>query len=185
MNIREWITNKMKKIAIYPGSFDPLTEGHLDIINRSLNICDELIVAIGINQDKKTMFSLEDRLQMIQDTLDEHVRSLRVTTASFNGLLVDFAMKVNARTIVRGVRSSSDFEYEMNLASINRKIMQVPIDTIFFPTKPELAIVSSSMVKELMKFNQDITQFVPPAVRGQILKMTPAVDGRTPRLTLS
>ena len=145
--------------ACYAGSFDPITNGHLDIIVRSLQFCNELIIAIGVNPNKNSMFSEEERTSLILDVpcvkYSEHI-----TVSSFHGLLVDYAKEVKANILVRGIRSVSDFEYEINLANIN-KVLAPSIETVFLPTSPELAVVSSSMVKEVAKFGGDISKFVP------------------------
>lgn len=154
------------KIGVYAGSFDPFTKGHLDIIYRSLLFCDKLIIAVGVNSSKKTFFSEEERLDQIRDIpafkyeLKDHDR---VEVHSFSGLLADFAKSVKANMLIRGIRSVSDFEYELNLSNINSTLAP-EIPTIFLPTRPELAVVSSSMVKELAKHGADISQFVPESV---------------------
>lgn len=143
--------------GIYPGTFDPLTNGHIDIITRSLQFVDELIVAIGVNPNKKTMFSEEERQKLIRSSF-AHFPHIKVTI--FQGLLVDYAKETDANILIRGIRSVSDFEYEINLANIN-KVLAPNIETVFLPTSPELAVVSSSMVKEIAKYNGDISKFAP------------------------
>lgn len=142
--------------CLYAGTFDPITNGHVDIIMRSLHFCDRLIVAIGINPNKNTMFSDEERQTLIKQTF-AHFPNIKV--ASFQGLAVEFAKQQGATLFVRGIRSVSDFEYEINLANVN-KILAPEIETVFLPTSPELAVVSSSMVKEIAKHGGDITKFV-------------------------
>lgn len=154
----------MNVIGIYPGTFDPITNGHLDIIKRSMEFCSHLIIGIGVNSSKKTMFSELNRIQLIKDSVLSFKKN-RITVTSFDGLLVDFAKKENAKVLIRGIRNVSDFEYEINLASINKTIAP-EIDTVFLPTSPELAVVSSSMVKEIAKFGGDISRFVPKHVEG-------------------
>jgi pantetheine-phosphate adenylyltransferase len=154
--------------AIYAGTFDPITNGHMDIISRSLSFCDELIVAIGINPGKKPMFSLDQRLQLIYDSVESLYNnfpqgSKKVWADSFDGLLADYANKMGADLLIRGIRSVSDFEYELTLAGVN-KVLTPKIETIFLPTSPELAVVSSSMVREIAKHGGDIKQFVPAPV---------------------
>jgi pantetheine-phosphate adenylyltransferase len=143
--------------AIYAGTFDPLTNGHVDIVTRSLKFCDQLVIAIGINPNKNTMFSDEERQIFIRQTF-AHFANIKV--ASFQGLLVDYAKEIGAHVLVRGIRSVSDFEYEINLANIN-KVLAPQIESVFLPTSPELAVVSSSMVKEIAKYGGDISRFVP------------------------
>jgi pantetheine-phosphate adenylyltransferase len=145
--------------GIYAGSFDPLTFGHLDIIQRSLKFCDELVIAVGINASKKTLFTVDERLQMI-DQAAQTLDYTKISVVSFDSLLVELAKQIGATILVRGIRSVSDFEYEINLANINRKIGP-GIDTVFLPTSPELSIVSSSATKEIARFGGNIDSFVP------------------------
>ena len=152
--------------AIYAGTFDPITNGHLDIINRSMEFCTDLIVAIGYNPAKKTMFSEEDRMKQIDKAIDKNVeflRSTRIKVATFQGLLISYAREVEAKVLVRGIRSVSDFEYEITLANTN-KVLAPEIETVFLPTSPELAVVSSSMVKEIARNGGDISRFAPAHV---------------------
>lgn len=147
---------QMKKIAVFPGTFDPITVGHMSIINRALNLVDEVVVAIGVNQNKKTFFSHQKRISMIADLfMDEE----RVRVASYDGLTVDFAKEIGARFILRGIRSIGDFEYEKNIADVNRQMSG--IDTFILFTEPEHAHVSSSIVRELLSYGKDVSQFVP------------------------
>jgi pantetheine-phosphate adenylyltransferase len=160
--------------AIYAGSFDPFTNGHFDIIERALLFCEKLVIAIGINPLKKTMFSEEERLDQIKQAIDTKWGSLtakplrfwhrnHIQVASFQGLLVDYAKECGATILVRGIRNASDFEYENSLALIN-KVLAPTIETVFLPTTPELAIVSSSMIKEIAKCGGDISKFAPPNI---------------------
>lgn len=150
-------------IAIYAGTFDPITNGHLDIVKRSMEFCDHLIIGIGVNSSKKTMFSELNRIQMISESVSFLSKRNNITITSFEGLLVNFAKEEKAKVLIRGIRNVSDFEYEINLASINKTIAP-EIDTVFLPTSPELAVVSSSMVKEIAKYGGDISGFVPKHV---------------------
>lgn len=159
--------------AVYAGTFDPVTNGHMDIINRSMEFCTELTVAIGYNPAKKTMFTEEERIKQIDRAIDrkvEFLRSTNIKVASFQGLLISYAREIGAKVLVRGIRSVSDFEYEIMLANTN-KVLAPEIETVFIPTRPELAVVSSSMVKEIARNGGDISQFVPShivsAVNGQ------------------
>lgn len=158
--------------GIYTGSFDPITNGHLDIIKRSFRFCNELIISIGINSNKKTLCSESDRLDMIKNSIPLVVPknpNYFCKVVSFNGLLTDLALKEKANIIIRGVRSVTDFEYEMTLSQINKQLAP-DIETIFIPTSPELAIVSSSMVKELARFGGDFSKFVPSCVEDCVKK---------------
>lgn len=147
---------QMKKIAIFPGTFDPITIGHLSIINRALDLVDEVVVAIGVNKNKKTFFSHQKRVSMIADLFADNER---VNVASYEGLTVDFAKEIGAEFILRGIRSVGDFEYEKNIADINRQISG--IDTFILFTEPEHAHISSSIVRELLSYGKDVSLFVP------------------------
>ncbi len=150
--------------AIYPGSFDPVTFGHLDIIERSTRIVDELVVAVLVNSAKKSLFSIDERVKMLSDLLSGH-KNIRVE--SFGGLLVDFAKQNDASIIVRGLRAVTDFEYELQISQMNRTIYN-EIDTIFLTTSLEYAYLSSSIVKEVASYGGDISHFVPESVAEKI-----------------
>lgn len=142
--------------AIFPGTFDPFTIGHESIVRRALTFIDEVIIAIGINEQKHSLFPVEKREQMIRDYYKDEPR---VKVMSYSNLTVDFAHEVGANVIIRGIRTVKDFEYEETISDINRKL--TGIETILLFTEPELASVSSSIVRELMKYGKDITQFLP------------------------
>lgn len=146
--------------AIYPGSFDPVTYGHLDVIKRASKIVDELIVGVLNNNSKTPLFSVENRVKMLNDAVSD-IPNVKVM--AFEGLLVDFAKKVDAKLIVRGLRAVTDFEYELQMSQTN-SVLNSDIDTIFFTTSLEYAYLSSSTVKEAAYFGADISQFVPPNV---------------------
>lgn len=151
-----------KKIAIIPGSFDPITHGHLDIIKRSSKIFDEVIVAILINPDKKYFFTLNERLDMIDEIIkQEKLENVKVD--SFSGLLVNYAKQVNSKIIVRGLRAVSDFEYEMQLTSMN-KSLDDDIETFYMMTNTKYSFISSSIIKGVSGFGADLTKFVPDIV---------------------
>lgn len=157
--------------AIYAGTFDPITYGHLDIIRRSMSFCKELIVLVGINPFKKTTFTEAERVNLITKSLEEEVKANRIDflTATnikvdtSNKLTVDYAKEIGASVFIRGIRSVSDFEYEINLASVN-KMLAPQVETVFLPTSPQLAVVSSTMVKEIVKFNRSVGDFASFAV---------------------
>ncbi len=146
--------------AIFPGSFDPLTLGHYDIIHRGITLFDELIIAIGVNSDKKYMFSLEDRKQFIKDAfIDEP----KIKVLTYEGLTVDFCKKVNANFILRGLRNPADFEFEKAIAHTNRKLSE--IETVFLLTSSGKSYISSSIVRDVIKNGGDVSGLVPESVR--------------------
>ena len=145
-----------KRIALFPGTFDPFTIGHESIVNRGLEIVDEIVIAVGINEKKSTCFSLEQRMEAIRNVYHNNPR---VKVMSYSQLTVDFAQEVGAGFILRGIRSATDFEYERVIADVNRKL--TGIETLILFTEPELSHVSSSVVRELLHFGKDISQFVP------------------------
>lgn len=146
--------------AIFPGTFDPFTIGHESIVRRALTFIDEVIIAIGINEQKHSLFPIEKREQMIRDFYKDEPR---VKVMSYSNMTVDFAHEVGANTIIRGIRTVKDFEYEETIADINRKL--TGIETIFLFTEPDLASISSSIVRELMKYNKEVTQFLPKGMK--------------------
>lgn len=150
--------------GIYPGSFDPVTFGHLDIIERASGIVDELIVAVLINSAKKSLFSVSERVKMLSELLEGHDN---IKVESFDGLLVDYARSKNASIIVRGLRAVTDFEYELQISQMNRTIYS-EIDTIFLTTSLEYAYLSSSIVKEVASYGGDISHFVPESIIPRI-----------------
>ena len=151
----------MNKAAIYPGSFDPMTLGHLDVIKRASKMFDRLIVSVLNNKAKNSLFSVEERVSILR----EATRDLpNVTVDSFNGLLIDYAREKDIHISVRGLRAITDFEYELQIAQTNRKLSQGMLDTVFLTTSLEYAYLSSSSVKEIAAFNGDISQCVPDFV---------------------
>lgn len=148
------------KRAIFPGSFDPITLGHYDIIKRSVKLFDEVIVAIGINSDKKYMFSLEERQQFIEDAFKDEPK---VTVVTYEGLTVDFCQKNNVEFILRGLRNPADFEFEKAIAHTNRDL--APIETVFLLTAASTSYISSSIVRDVIRNHGDYTKLVPNSVR--------------------
>jgi pantetheine-phosphate adenylyltransferase len=145
------------KTGIYPGSFDPITNGHLDVLQRAVGLFDELIVAVARDNAKHSLFSVEERVQMIQEATASHAR---VRVMPFEGLLVDFAKAQGAAALVRGLRAVSDFEFEFQLALMNRKLSP-QLETVFLMPREELTYISSRLVKEIARLGGDIQQFVP------------------------
>jgi pantetheine-phosphate adenylyltransferase len=151
----------MKKIAVYPGSFDPITFGHLDIINRALKLFDEVIIAVANNEQKNPLFTVEERVTIIKSVMKDNSRA---TVDTFDGLLVDYARSCKAQAIVRGLRAISDFEYELQMAQINRGISR-EVETVFFMTSVFYSFLSSSIVKEVYSLKGPIDGLVPPLVK--------------------
>ncbi|MEP6833117.1 MAG: pantetheine-phosphate adenylyltransferase [Gemmatimonas sp.] len=149
-----------KRIAIYAGSFDPLTNGHSDIIRRALSICDQLYVAVAINVNKQPLFPADERVVQIRRALGEESR---VEVRAFTGLLVDFARSVSATINVRGLRTVSDFENEMPMAIMNRQLYP-GLETVFLAASAETAHISSSLIREVAKFGGNVSPFVHPSV---------------------
>ena len=155
----------MGKIAIYPGGFDPITNGHLDVVRRAARLYDRVIVAVAQDTDKTSLFTLDERIALVRQA----VRGLRnVSVEGFSGLLVKFAQRKKAAVLVRGLRAVSDFEYELQLAQFNREL-DPNVETVFLTPKGELAFVSSRMVKQIAVLGGDVNGFVPRAVK-QALK---------------
>ena len=146
--------------AIYPGSFDPVTNGHLDVIERGRKLFDEVIVAVAYNEEKNALFSLDERLQLLEQSIGT-VDNVRI--AQFDGLLVDFAIAQNANAVIRGLRAVSDFEFEFQMALMNRKL-ETAVETIFLMPKEEYTYLSSRIIKEIARLAGDVSSFVPPAV---------------------
>ena len=152
------------KTAIYPGSFDPVTLGHYDIIERASKIFDKLIVGVLINSAKSPLFSVEERVKMLEDVTADLPN---VEIRAFNGLLIDFVRQNDANVIVRGLRAITDFEYELQLAQMNR-VIAPEIDTLFLTTNLKYAYLSSSMAKEVAMYGGDISEFLDPAVARKV-----------------
>ncbi|MFH1887617.1 MAG: pantetheine-phosphate adenylyltransferase [Pseudomonadota bacterium] len=156
----------MHRRAIYPGSFDPVTNGHLDILERGLKLFDEVIVAILVNPNKKCLFTVEERIDMLESCLVDYPNA-RVDT--FGGLLVDYAAKMDAQAILRGMRAVSDFEYEFQLALMNRRLNR-DIQSVFLMTGLRWIFTSSSIIKEAASFGGNIEGMVPDLVRERLSK---------------
>jgi len=150
----------MKRIAVFPGSFDPITIGHLDIVERALPLFDEIIIAIGIHSQKKYLYSLEQRKDWIRKVFENNSK---IKVDSYKGLTVNYCKEVNATYILRGVRTSKDFEYEKEIAHANHSINE-NIETILILSRPELSFVSSSIVREILSNDGDASNFIPKKI---------------------
>ena len=158
-----------ERVALYPGSFDPPTNGHLDVLFRARRLADRVIVAILENDEKKPLFSLEERLEMIREIVGgDPVVSVR----SFSGLLVDFASQSGATLIVRGLRAISDYEYELQMALMNRRLAP-SVETVFLMAKEEYSYVSSRLIKEVARLGADVSGLVPEPVRRRLAAKLP------------
>jgi pantetheine-phosphate adenylyltransferase len=170
-----------RSLAVLPGSFDPITNGHLDIIARSLSVFDDVLVAILVNPEKQPLFTVEERVEIIREAYGKEAR-VRVDT--FSGLLVDYAEKVGADVIVRGLRAISDFEYEFQMALMNRRL-NPRIETVFMMPAEQYAYLSSRLVKEVFQLGGRVRELVPPVVerrlRDKYGTKRPAANGRASR----
>lgn len=155
--------------AVCPGSFDPVTNGHLDVIERASRLYDEVVVAVLVNETKRGMFAVEERMELLRSAV---AGQANVAVDSFSGLLVDYCQERGIGTVLKGLRAS-DFDYELQMAQMNRELAGV--ETVFLPTNPEHSFLSSSLVKEVARFGGDIRPFVPPVVAD---RMAAAGGGR-------
>ena len=145
--------------AACPGSFDPVTNGHIDIISRASTLFDEVVVAVGVNASKQRLFTAEERIEMLTEACAPYAN---VSIASFDGLLTTFCQEHGVAAIVKGLRAVSDFDYELQMAQMNSSL--APIETVFVPTSPEYSFLASSLVKEVARFGGDVSSLVPPHV---------------------
>lgn len=153
-------------IYVYPGSFDPITNGHLDIILRASKLCDKLIVAVGRNESKKPSFTVEERIDFIRSSLEGRDD---IVVTSFSGLLADFVRKTGAKTVIKGLRAMSDFEYEFQMALLNKNL-EPDMETLFMMTNVNYSYLSSSAVKEIAKNGGNIEGLVPECIREKVIK---------------
>jgi len=154
------------KTAVYPGTFDPITNGHIDIIERALNIFDKVIIAISVDSMKNPLFTVEERIKMISEAVKD---IQRIEIDSFSGLLVDYAKKINAIAVIRGLRAVSDFEYEFQMALMNRRLNE-NIETVFLMPNEKFTYLNSSIVREVVSLGGDISDFVPENVKNELKK---------------
>ena len=148
------------KIAVFPGSFDPITVGHVDIVKRSLNLFDKIYIAIGVNTNKRALFDIEKRKQWLNDIFKDYSQ---IEIVEYGGLTVDFCKEKGAKHIIRGLRNNKDFDYEKDIAQLNFEL-NGGVETMFLLTQPKYAHISSTIVREIIKFDGDVTGFVPKEV---------------------
>ena len=154
------MTSPIARLAVYAGSFDPTTLGHLDLIERSSSLFSDVIVAMGVHPTRNPLFSLDERMQMVR-TVSAHLSN--VTVGSFDGLLIEYCRKVGARVIVRGLRAVTDFEYELQIAHANADL-DPEVDTVFLPTRTKNGFISASLVREIASHGGDVSRYAPAAV---------------------
>ena len=154
-------------IGVYPGSFDPFTLGHKDILSRSLKILDKVIIAIGVNHEKDNMFSVKERIDIITNEINDINNKSNVEIKSFKGLIVDFTSEMKATVLIKGVRGPVDYDYELQMAGMN-SVMNPSIETIFLISKPEYSFISSSLVKQIAHMGGNISKFVSPGIEESI-----------------
>jgi pantetheine-phosphate adenylyltransferase len=157
-----------KNIAIYPGTFDPITNGHLDILGRASRIFDEVIIALAEKSSKPTLFTLNERMDLFKSVLRTKQFSCPIRVESFRGLLIEFAKQKKAGTLVRGLRAVSDFEYEFQMALMNRTLSS-KVETVFLMPDEKYVYLSSSLVKEVARLHGDLKPFIPPLVRSALI----------------
>ena len=163
------MTQTGKRVGLYPGTFDPITFGHLDIIRRSRKLVDKLVLGVAINERKGPLFSLEERIEMVRQAASEVAADLEVEVLPFNNLLMHFAEDVGAQVIIRGLRAVSDFEYEFQMTAMNEQLNR-EIETVFLMADVKHQAVASRLVKEIAQFDGDITPFVTPGVKKRLLE---------------
>jgi pantetheine-phosphate adenylyltransferase len=151
----------MEKIAVFPGSFDPITKGHVDLVNRALSVFDKIIVAIGTNEQKQSLFPLEKRVDWLKHVF---VTNHRIEVAHFENLTAEYCKKIGARFLLRGLRNASDFDYEKTISQINH-IIGDGLETYFLISKPEYSHISSTIVREVIKGGGDVTPFIPKEIK--------------------
>lgn len=156
----------MANICLFPGTFDPITNGHVDIINRSIYLFDKIIIGIGINTNKQPMFTIEQRIAYIQEIFKDEEK---IEVVAYEGLTINFAKSIQATSILRGIRTIADFEYEKAISDMNR-VLEPSIETIFLACAAVHASTSSTLVRDLIKYNQSVDQFVPQAISNALLK---------------
>lgn len=160
--------SKVQRIGLYPGTFDPITNGHLDIIQRAAKLVDKLVIGVAINKDKGPLFSLDERVAMVEEITAPLRQRIAVDVRPFDTLLMKFAEDVKAGVIIRGLRAVSDFEYEFQMVGMNQKLNH-EIETVFLMADPTCQAIASRLVKEIARLGGDVSQFVPGAVRDRLV----------------
>ncbi|AZU03997.1 phosphopantetheine adenylyltransferase [Glycocaulis alkaliphilus] len=158
-----------ERVALYPGTFDPLTNGHIDIVRRAVKLYDKLVIGIARNEDKRPLFSLDERVEMALDLTREYTGETVIEVRPFSGLLMHFAEEVGAGAIIRGLRAVSDFEYEFQMVGMNQRL-NPDIETVFLMADPRHQAIASRLVKEIARLGGDITAFVPPTIKTRVLE---------------
>ncbi|MCP2678754.1 pantetheine-phosphate adenylyltransferase [Maricaulaceae bacterium NA33B04] len=158
-----------KRVALYPGTFDPLTNGHLDIIGRAVKLYDKLVLGVALNSSKGPLFSFEERVEMARELAESVAGDTEIEVLPFEGLLMHFAEEVGANSIIRGLRAVSDFEYEFQMVGMNQRL-NPDIETVFLMADPRHQAIASRLVKEIAKLDGDVTPFVPPLVKKLLLE---------------
>lgn len=158
-----------KRVALYPGTFDPLTNGHLDIIGRAVKLYDKLVLGVALNSSKSPLFTFEERVEMARELAESVAGDTEIEVAPFEGLLMHFAEEVGANSIIRGLRAVSDFEYEFQMVGMNQRL-NPDIETVFLMADPRHQAVASRLVKEIARLGGDVTPFVPSLVKQRLLE---------------
>ena len=166
----------MDKLALYPGTFDPITYGHLDVLERALKVFDRIEVTVAVNASKRTLFPIEDRVGLVQASIAGHDDSDRVTVTAFEGLLVDHARATGAVALVRGLRQVSDFDYEFRMALANRRLFP-ELQSVFLMPAEEHTFVAASIVRDIHRWGGDVSSFVPPVVVEALAEIEPRGAG--------
>lgn len=157
------------RIALYPGTFDPITNGHVDIIHRAVKLVDKLVIGVAINEDKAPLFSLGERVAMAENVAEQLDTDTEIEVRPFDGLLMHFAQEIGATSIVRGLRAVSDFEYEFQMVGMNQRL-NPDIETVFLMADPRHQAVASRLVKEIARLGGDVSAFVSPSVKAMLLE---------------
>ena len=158
-----------KRVALYPGTFDPLTNGHLDIIGRAVKLYDKLVLGVALNSAKGPLFTFDERVEMARELAESVAGDTEIEVLPFEGLLMHFAEEVGANSIIRGLRAVSDFEYEFQMVGMNQRL-NPDIETVFLMADPRHQAIASRLVKEIAKLEGDVTPFVPPLVKQRLLE---------------